>query len=275
MNIYDYLIEGNENYGTDRDTICKSVFKCPKESIQEKVIIAPTWKVDIFKKHVEIIKQISGPTGHGYVVYDLVVNNTKITYISTGVGACKVLDAVLALGCTLCKEIIFIGSVGALDSKMEIGDIVIPEYSVCGVGTNRYLTDKCISDNDTFGEKFYPNHQIFKALDLITDHVLQKSDIKKHYGHTFSVDTIFAQYAHLNEIIGMGCNSIEMETATLFMAAEIAQIKSSAIFNVSDNTITKKSLYNGRTEDDASRRLHSKENIIPLIVLKAFGIDSI
>ena len=68
-------------------------------------------------------------------------------------GASNVIDIVLAFGCTPCKNIIFIGSVGTLDTHIGIGDIVIPEYSICGDGVCRYLTNKKITENDSFGKK--------------------------------------------------------------------------------------------------------------------------
>ena len=137
--IYNFLIGGNEKYDSNRDLICASTFDCSAKDINENVIIAPTWKVDIFKPYVDKINHISGPTGHGYVVNELVIGNKKITYISTGIGDSNILDATLALGCTSCKKMIFIGSAGALDEGIKIGDIIVPEYSVCGVGANRYI----------------------------------------------------------------------------------------------------------------------------------------
>lgn len=268
MNIYDYLIAGNQKYGSDKSHICRSNFNCNLEQIQEKVIIAPTWKVNIFSSHVNSIEHISGPSGHGYKINELNINGKKVTYISTGIGACNILDATLALGCTSCKEIVFIGSVGALDRNMKIGDIIIPECSISGVGTNRYLTSGSISGNDTFGKKYYPNKNFYNETLSIANEITKNTDIEVYLGKTYSVDTIFAQYAHLEDIINMGCNSIEMETAAFFDAAKVANIKATVIFSISDNTVFGKSLYNGRTEEDRIKIKRSKKEIIPLIVLK-------
>lgn len=270
--VYDSLIAGNERFGAGKLQICKSNFKCDPCKIQEKVIIAPTWEADIFAGHVDDITHVSGPTGHGYNIYELSIGNKKATYIITGVGACNLMDAVLALGCTSCKEILFIGSAGALDKSMKMGDIVIPEYSVCGVGTNRYLTSGKVDKNDSYGKKYYPNKNFMDIVLKSTDKIINNKDIKVHIGRTFSVDTIFAQYAHLDEFLNMGCNTIEMETATLFEAADIVGIKAVAVFNVSDNTLANKSLYSGRTDEDQKRRSEVKKDIIPKIVLDAlFG----
>lgn len=104
MNVYEYLLEGNQKYGSDKTQICKSTFKCEPQQIQEKVIIAPTWEVDIFSSHVNDIKHTSGPTGHGYNINELDINGKKVTHITSGIGACNILDATLALAVLLVKK---------------------------------------------------------------------------------------------------------------------------------------------------------------------------
>lgn len=62
-----------------------------------------------------------------------------------------------------------------------------------------------------------------------------------------------------------------METTSFFGTSKVAGIKSAAIFGVSDNTISRKSLYNGRTAGDIKGKNTTKKEIIPLIALRAFG----
>ena len=40
MDIYESLINGNKRYGSNKDHICESNFKCKSFEINEKVIIA-------------------------------------------------------------------------------------------------------------------------------------------------------------------------------------------------------------------------------------------
>lgn len=75
--IYDSLIAANEKYGSGKEQICKSNFKCDPSEISENVVIAPTWEPDIFKNHADDIKHIAGPTGHGYDIYEISANNGK------------------------------------------------------------------------------------------------------------------------------------------------------------------------------------------------------
>ena len=77
------------------------------------------------------------------------------TWIVPGIGAPTNMDVVLALGATSCRRILFIGSAGALDEKMELGDIVLPEKSICGDGASRYLQKDLAAD--PFAQAAYPD----------------------------------------------------------------------------------------------------------------------
>jgi purine-nucleoside phosphorylase len=180
------------------------------------------------------------------------------------------MEAILALGCTPCKKIIFIGSVGSLDKKLSIGDIVIPDYSICGDGACRYLTNKKLSENDCFGEKYYPNKELYKEIVLKTEAISKENNVNWHIGKNYSIDRVIAQFAHINDIIDMGCNCIEMETAAFFKSADICKIKAGAVFSVSDNTILKKSLLSGRTKEEVDHERNVRKNILTKIVIESF-----
>lgn len=268
MNVYNYLISGNAKYGSNKEHICKSSFNCRTSDIQENVIVAPTWGVDLFSEHVDNIRCICECTDHKFSVSELTLGAEKVTYIKTGACASNVLDCVLALGCTLCKNVLFIGAVGALDKNMKIGDIVIPKYSVCGVGADRYLTDESITENDSYGKKYYSNEEFSAKALKISSEMIKNNGLKCHAGKTFSVDTIFAQYAHLEEFINIGCNTIEMETATFFHTANVVGIKATAVLSIVDNTLSGKGIYKGKTDKDKKIIQEMKKILMPKIALK-------
>lgn len=64
----------------------------------------------------------------------------------------------------------------------------------------------------------YPDRSLSEKLWESINEIIKNTDINVHVGKNFSTDTIFAQFAHLDEFINMGCNTIEieMETAALF-----------------------------------------------------------
>lgn len=257
--MYNFLIDGNSKYGTPKDIICRSVLRCDNEVIKENVIIAPWWEPSIFQDiESELIVDTS------IKIWNCKLFDKNITYIKTGIGASVCTDAILALGSSNCKKIIFIGSVGALDGKINLGDIVIPNLSICGDGVCRYL-EKDLT-KDCFGDKYYPDTKLNKVLIKNTQKICRDNNVNYHIVSNFSVDTIFAQFAHLDDIMKFGCKSIEMETAAAFKACSICNIPIVAIFSVSDNSIKNKSIYNGRTEGELLYRKKIRKEIIPKII---------
>jgi len=265
--IYEYILNANKRFGTDAADIVDSVFHCVPEMIRSNVIIAPLWKPELFSGYSDNIIQ---NTDGIFKMWTLSAAGSKITYIVTGMGASNIIDVVLALGCTPCRKIIFIGSVGSLDENIKIGDIVIPEYSISGDGACRYLTNNKLIENDTFGERNYPNKILFDKVISKTKEITGKNNVNCHIGKNFSIDTIIAQFAHIDEIIGMGCNCIEMETSALFKSAEICDINAAAVFSVSDNSIQKKSLLSGMTNEEIDYEKNVRRNILTKIVIESF-----
>lgn len=197
--IYENLINGHKRFGTDTYNVSSHKLKCDISKIKDNVVLAPTMKVDFWKEFNGDIEEL-------YIKYHAIsnvkINELEFTYITTGIWAPNLVDIVLALGNTNCKNI-------------NIGDIVIPECSLCGDGVCRYLTEKTLKDSDTFGKQYYPNKDLTNITLEITKDICSKENIKYHLAKNFSIDTIFAQFAHIDEIISLGCNVIEMETAAL------------------------------------------------------------
>lgn len=262
---YSRLIEGIKRYGTDERDLCFQQFNCSWDKINENVIIAPWWKPILFREKWSNIIEITKDK-----VWNIESDNGLFTYIRTGIGAPLIGDYSLILGTTLCKKAIFIGSVGALNANMKIGEIIIPEVSFCGDGFSRYLTDMSLAINNCYGQQSYPDAEMLVSIKEATEKICLINDVGYHHTKVFSTDSIFAQFAHIDEIIDTGCNAIEMETAAFFTATKICGIKAGAILQVSDNTVVNKSLYSGRTEDEQGYRKQVRKNVIPLIIEDTF-----
>lgn len=267
---YQDLTDSIKSYGVIDEQICYNILGVNSDIIHENVIIAPSWEINslINPSDNESINNTS-TLFSSYKLWNVNRHGLKFTYIKTGFGAPLVMDAILALGNTKCQNIIFIGSAGALDKNIKVGDIIIPKLSFCGDGASRYISTDCFK-KDIFCEKVFPDRKLFNKLKNATIKTCNQTDINWHIGINFSIDSIFAQYFHLNKIIELGCNSIEMETAAAFRAASLIKIPIAAIFSVSDNTINKKSLINGREQNTKEYRRFVKNTIIPEIVLNLF-----
>ena len=252
---YNDLLKAHLKYGTTKEDIIKAM---EYESILENVVIAPWWDHSIFLENDFKVVQENNK------IYTISKNRVKFSFIEIkGIGAPVNAEYVLPLGLTKCKNIIFIGAAGSLDEKIKIGDIVIPEYSICGEGSSRYLNNNL---EDEFGKKEYPsksfNSEIMKVLD--------KKKIKYHYVPNFSTDSIFGEFYHLDKFIKMGCKTIEMETSNLFKCGSLIDANISAIFCISDNIVSNKSLFSGRLEEEKERKKFVKHNVIPNIIYEVF-----
>ncbi len=198
-------------------------------------------------------------------ITNITIGDVSFSYICLKmIGAPSTIDCILRLGVTNCKNVLFIGSVGSLDPSINIGDIVVPMFSVTGDGASRFLNKNL---EDEFGKKQYPDEVITTKLKKIVDKI---GVVNKHLVGNYSVDTIFAQFPHIDYMLNLGCNVVEMETASLFKAAKICNISATALFVVSDCTVTKKSLYSGRTEVDVSNKYKSRYEFVPNIIRELF-----
>lgn len=110
------------------------ILRCKPADIQKNVILSPIWSEKNFSRHATKIEIIS----EGFV-YDVTYQGKSVTYIQSGIGAPCAGDAVLALSCTPCENVIFIGSVGGLKESLAIGDLVLVNKSICGDGFSNYI----------------------------------------------------------------------------------------------------------------------------------------
>jgi nucleoside phosphorylase len=263
---YEDLIQGIERSGSTIDDVFHQSIGVDIDAIRERVVIAPWWEPHVFSGLGEEIRFISASERAAVKVWDISTEAGEITYVKTGIGAPVLADTLLALGSTSCKKAVFVGSAGALDPGFQIGDIVIPECGVSGNGVSRYLKGGALAGNDSFGEQSYPNREMYQALVRASHRVCMDDELTFHSGKIFSIDTIFAQFVHLEEIIGLGCNTIDMETASAFRAAAITGISLGALLSVSDNPVRNKTLFSGRDSGEMHYRKKVRSIAFPRIL---------
>lgn len=252
---YEELIKSHLRYGTTEESI---IMRKGYTEILENVVIAPWWNHDIFEGLGFKVVQTSDK------VFNFYSEELSFSYVELKrIGAPSFMDFVLSLGVTKCKNIIFLGSAGSLDEDIKIGDIVVPEYSICGDGASRYLNSNL---EDEFLKKQYPSYEFTK--DMIN--ILESKNVNYHHVPNYSIDTIFAQFYHIDTILNLGAKTIEMETANLFKCNDLLNKNVTALFCISDNTVLNKSLYSGRTEAENDYRHKVRYEIIPQLVISLF-----
>ncbi len=263
---YKKLAQAMRQYSRT-DDLCKSGLGVEGSRIRENVILTPGWTPERVSGLGEAkLVSASGPL-YGITVWEINVDGQGITYIKTGCGAPPVMDALLSLGETGCKRVLFLSSIGGLAPEMEVGDLVLPEYSVSGDGASRYLTD---GFEDTLGEKAYPDPELFARLREETQAMRASENLRWHLGRPFCEDTLLAQFHHIPDILARGCNTLDMESAVAFRAGALMGLPVAALQCVSDNSLAKKSLLGGVSGEEQARRNYVRGQVIPVILKNLF-----
>ena len=226
--------------------------------ITEVVVLAPWWHPNkLYNKYGCKVELLSDEFPD---VHRITYNNKSFLHIRSYVGATNVGETVLLLSFAKCKKIIFVGSVGLISNDVNIGDLIIPSTSVSGEAFSSYMYETI--NKDLLHKEYHPTKKLYDTTTnyLINENIVYK-DIK-----VYSVDTIAGQFAHIDEILDLGCKAIEMETSALFSACQVAEKECVALLVVSDNTVQNKSLISGRTDEDMKKYHHIRYSIIPNII---------
>lgn len=231
--------------GVDLDVIC------------EKVVLAPCWFPDSVGLKSEIISEGTCK------IWNCILQDVEFTYIVSGVGAAGCLDIVIALGETKCKDILFIGSAGALKKEINIGDIAIPKSIVCAEGASRYISPNLFLD--TYGDKFSVDDRLYNTL--ASSIAINKSllNVSVHTGAGISVESISLQFKHLSEFTEIGCDFVDMESSAFLAATKMSNLRGAIAYCISDNVAQGEPLYLVPNEKTSFRKKVRKV-VFPAII---------
>lgn len=258
----DYF--GLDRFSITADDVARTVFRCESSRISTNVLLTPIWSHEVFLAEASLEETITPE-----VVYSLRYQDRPFTLIRSGIGAPLTGDSVLALGCTPCTRLVFVGSVGGLVPGMTIGDLILTTESVSGDGFCTYLSPGPLG-TDSFLTTARPNQELVDLLERLAEPVQRDHGVTLTKGRIFSGDCVIAQFHHLREMVdNYHCIGIEMETAAVFRAAELVGIRAAALLQISDVPAGRKSLFSGRSEKEQERRRYIRRHVLPRIALEA------
>ena len=189
----------------------------------------------------------------------------KIAWIKITASDSNLIDHVALCAELSFDKMIFIGAVGALKSEFELGDLCTPLYSIAGGFAHTYLKDS-IKDFVPF-EKVEPKMDfVDKVVDVAKENgfVLKKASV-------FCTPSIATEYYHLDEIKEFDTDLIEMETASLYLMADLLEVPTVALLVVSDNSATGAALV-GRTEIEEEKYDYGRIVVLPQMILKVAAV---
>ncbi|MCR4917716.1 MAG: hypothetical protein K5912_02100 [Alphaproteobacteria bacterium] len=238
--------------------IFKMTYGISSEEHFDCVFVAPSWNVEkVFTQpgpKIELLYE-----GRDITAYEIKNGGKRYLYALLRIGAPNIIDFCLSCYKLNCDNFVFLGSVGALVSDVNLGDIVVPTCSISGEGASLYLFDKLDAAN--MFKRAYSNRDLNKKL----RDICVAQNIKCVDATPVSVDSVFCEYAHVSEFKELGANVIEMETSAFFNAMNYIHKKASALLVVSDNSSVGQHLMDENCE--TRNRYHKAREVIQKILL--------
>jgi len=251
-----------------KEVMIEKHFGCSIEDISRNVIISPIWPLSYFMERAEsIIKEFKG----WYKGVSLLYKGKPITVINSGIGAPMTGDCVIALGYSQCENIFFSGSAGAIDAKLNIGDILVCNEAVIGEGFSRYHSGNIY--RDCFGNIVSGSEELAKVLiqkAVIEAHSLEVSVYK---GRVFSIDSILGENKKsFDYMISKECDAVEMEVSAVFTASKSIGRNAAALLVISDLPLRERSLFEGIEETDEIKFKNSSYHLPEILLDAAISI---
>lgn len=247
-----------------KEIMIEKHFGCSIDDISKNVIISPVWPLTSFiERASSVLKQFKG----WYRGVTLVYKEEAITVISSGIGSPMTGDCVIALGYSDCENILFSGSAGAINNKLNFGDILVCSDAVIGEGFSRYhsndLARECFGDLVSGSEKLA---QIIFQQSVPIAHDLGAA---VHRGIIFTTDSILGENKKsFSFMIQKGCDAVEMEVSSVFTAAKSIGRNAAALITISDLPLKQRSLFQGtQAEDEICYK--NTVTMLPQILLEA------
>jgi uridine phosphorylase len=166
-----------------------------------------------------------GADYRGFVTYTGRKDGVEISVCSTGIGCPSAAIAVEELARVGAQVFIRVGTTGALQEDVHMGDIVIASAAVRADGTS----------------KIYAPLEFPAVADLDVSAALlqaaKKIKRKTHFGVVLSTDAFYGNHRNLTRWSKLGVLAVEMESSAIFTIAALKKLKAGSILAVDGNPL--------------------------------------
>jgi len=241
----------------DPNKVIRLLYGCEVSEVTETVLLTPT------NRTMEALKQKSNTTKEFtdcfYKGFKAKFGSKEVFVLNSMVGSPLASDCTYFLRFTPCRNIIYTGSIGALQQQIRIGDIIVPTGAYRGEGSSRYFIDEA-----------YPavaDFRLLRALASTLEEVYAGSGINIYYGPIYTTDSFasetkeFVTHWQSKNLLG-----IEMETSAIYTVASLHGLRAISVQIVSDNPVAKKTLFHQTADEDKARRGTCEELLIEALI---------
>lgn len=178
-----------------------------------------------------LVKKLDSPVRNfsfmEYTMYTGTYSGIKITAINGGRFSADTAITTEVICNAKIENIIRIGTCGALDENIKIGDLVVVDNVIRGDGVTPYYVDK---DFQTVAYR--------KIADILYE-VAKNMGVNIHRGAAWTTDALLRETREMVEQKRQeGAIAVDMVSSSLLTIAQVYKVKAAAILAVSDNVIT-------------------------------------
>jgi len=197
----------------------------PQDVGKYAIVPGPKDRLDV------LIKKIENPVRNfsfmEYTMYTGMYQGLKITGINGGRFSTDTSITAEVMCNAGIENIIRIGTCGALDENIKVGDLFIVDEVIRGDGVTPYYVDKGFK---TVADK--------KLSDTLYE-IAKSKGIGVHRGLAWTTDALLRETREIVEAKRKeGAKAVDMVSSTLLTIAQTYKVKAGSILAVSDNVIT-------------------------------------
>ena len=197
----------------------------PEDVGKYAIVPGPKDRLDVLMKKIE--NPVRNFSFMEYTMYTGTYEGIKITGINGGRFSTDTSITTEVICNAGIENIIRIGTCGALDENIKVGDLVVVDKVIRGDGVTPYYVDK---NFQTVADKKITDtlYEVAKAMGLTV-----------HRGVAWTTDALLRETRELVEAKRKeGAIAVDMVSSTLLTIAQTYKVKAGSILSVSDNVIT-------------------------------------
>jgi uridine phosphorylase len=192
-------------------------------------------RVERIAGHCEDVQRLA--ENREYALVNAAYEGRDLTVCSTGIGCPSAAIAVEELAAVGVETLIRVGTTGALQSGIEIGDMVV----ATGAAKNEGTTER-------YEDVEYPAVADYGVLSALVDGA-EANDESVHVGPIATDDAFYAETdEYVADWEAAGLLAVEMEAAAVFTLARRKGLRAGAICTVDGNLV--EGTQKGETEDE-------------------------
>lgn len=248
----------------DRKKLFKFCFGCEPGILPKTAIVTPFIKSDIFKRFCGIHEIFEGR------LFSVMIASGKggaFAVIRCGLGSALAGDAVLLLGDSPIRELVFAGSCGGLDPEENaLGDIIVCRNAFNGEGFSRYHDKGPAVDEMLRGGALIPSDKAYteKLIGFLSAYASVTPVFGQ--GDIFTIGSILAENGgNLSKIKKMSFRGVDLELSAVYQAAKTSGIRAAGMVYISDIP-SERPMWGGFSKSESSAVRRGMEEVVRLSV---------